>query len=127
MADYESNIDLNGVVSKIWGSSRIAITTHAKPDGDAFGSVVALTSVLRALGKDVSAWFIPPVPNNISTLAGNDLAQLYDPSVGLGEPDLFIVVDTGAWSQLSPIRGHLNGLLDRTLVIDHHLVGDLLH
>jgi phosphoesterase RecJ-like protein len=40
------------------------------------------------------------------------------------EPDLVVVVDTGAWSQLEPMRPYLQARHDKTIVIDHHLRGD---
>lgn len=125
MADYQSNIDLTEAVEMIRRADRVAITTHAKPDGDAFGSTVALTAALKQIGSHVSAWFIPPVPANLTLLRGAELVELYDPSVKMEAPSLLVVVDTGAWSQLTPMREMLTGSLDHTLIIDHHLVGDL--
>jgi phosphoesterase RecJ-like protein len=40
------------------------------------------------------------------------------------EPDRIVVVDTGAWSQLDPMRAWLEQRAERTIVIDHHLRGD---
>ncbi len=125
MDEYRSNIELAGVVEKILEANSVGITTHAKPDGDAFGSVVALATVLRAIGKDVTSWFMPPVPTNLSDLEGHGLVKPYNPSVQLGQPDLFIVADTGAWSQISPMKKAISDILDRTMVIDHHIAGDL--
>ena len=123
---YRSNLNLTAVARKIRQSRQVAITTHAKPDGDAFGSVVALAAALRQLHIEVSAWFIPPVPATFRCLKGRDLVQSYNPSVGLPQVDLMVVVDTGAWSQLAPMRDRLSpALLERTLIIDHHLAGDL--
>lgn len=125
MSEYRSNIDLPGVVQRICGADRVAVTTHAKPDGDAFGSVVAMSLVLRQMGKEVSAWFIPPLPVALAALDGSTAVQNYNPSVGLGEPDLVVILDVGAWAQLSPMGPELSRVLDRTLIIDHHVAGDI--
>lgn len=125
MNEYRSNIDLTTVVCKVRQADKIAVTTHTKPDGDAFGSVVAMTTALRELGKEVSAWFMPPVPSIFDDLKGRDLVGLYNVSAGLPPSDLVMVLDTGAWSQVSPMRDALIPLLDRTLLVDHHVAGDI--
>ena len=48
MSDYVTNIDLADAAKTILAAKRPVITTHAKPDGDAFGSVVALASAIRS-------------------------------------------------------------------------------
>ncbi len=125
MTDYSSNLDLAQAADKILDADHIAITTHSKPDGDAYGSVVAVAAALSMLGRQVSARFIPPVPSVFDDLKGRDLVSLYNPSAPFPPADLLLVLDTGAWSQLSPMREALSGLLERTLIIDHHTTGDL--
>ena len=39
---YESNMTLQVAAQKIRVAKKVVVTTHAKPDGDAFGSVIAL-------------------------------------------------------------------------------------
>ena len=43
---------LETVAEEIRGGERFLLTTHENPDGDALGSLLAMNSVLRALGKD---------------------------------------------------------------------------
>lgn len=52
--------------------SRILVVTHARPDGDAVGSLLATRAVLAALGKDVTAVMTDPVPEMYSFLPGLD-------------------------------------------------------
>ena len=125
MTDYQSNVSLAEAAKKISQAKRITITTHAKPDGDAFGSVVALATVITKLGGQPEAWFIGPVPVVFDDLQGRQSAKLYNPNSDLGDPDLVVVLDTGSWSQVSPMRAALEGLMGRTLIIDHHLAGDM--
>jgi phosphoesterase RecJ-like protein len=106
----------------------IVVLTHAKPDGDAFGSVVAMAAALRSMGRDVRACFAPPVPASLAALRGSELAKLYDQATGSADLDaaaLYIVLDTGAWGQLGPFAATIRPNLDRTLIIDHHLSGDI--
>lgn len=125
MNEYRSNLTLDQVLTHIRQAKRIAITTHSKPDGDAFGSVVALASALRQLGSEVWPWFIPPVPAVFNDLKGRELVQEFKSSVAYPAVDLQILVDTGAWSQVSPMREVLSEYTDRMLIIDHHLAGDV--
>lgn len=125
MSEYESNVDLAEVARMVIGAKHPAITTHAKPDGDAFGSAVALAQVLKSNGADVHTFFIPPVPAHISALDGADLASVHDGSPLPDETDLLIIVDTGAWSQLAPAQPQMEGHLEHTLIIDHHIRGDV--
>jgi phosphoesterase RecJ-like protein len=125
MPDYQSNLSLAEAAKKISQAKRVAIITHAKPDGDAFGSVAALAEVITKLGGQPEAWFIPPVPVVFDDLKGRQSAKLYNPNSDLGDPDLVVVLDTGSWSQVSPMRAALEGLMDRTLIIDHHLAGGM--
>ncbi len=126
MPEHQSNLDLAAAADLIRkAQSTIFITTHAKPDGDAFGSVVALAYALQKMGKQVFPCFAPPVPAQLASLNGHGLTHtLHD---GLTIPDcaLYIVVDTGAWSQVEPMRKTLETNLANTLIIDHHLSGDI--
>ncbi|MEX0885794.1 MAG: DHH family phosphoesterase [Phycisphaeraceae bacterium] len=126
MPVYDATLDLAAAAALIADcDGPILVVTHAKPDGDAFGSVIALTAALRTLGRDVTACFAPPVPASLLDLAGSDLARIYEPAIDLGEPVLRIVLDTGAYAQLGPLRDAIEPHVDRTLILDHHLSGDI--
>lgn len=126
--DYtQSTLDLAAVVRRLNAvDGPVLVLTHAKPDGDAFGSVLAMVATLRDLGKDAHGVLVPPVPQNLRLQEGFDLLQVYDesyqPPANVG---LIVIVDTGAWSQIGPMRPFVEPHLDRTLIIDHHLSGDI--
>lgn len=126
MTDYTSTLTLADAAQLIRDTpGRTVIFTHAKPDGDAFGSVVALVVALRAMGKTVDAWFVPPVPDALTNIRGSGLINVYEDNTDFGEADRIVIVDTGAWSQVGPVRSFVEPRLDRTLIIDHHLSGDI--
>ncbi len=120
---YESNLSLEQAAEKLRDAQRLVVTTHAKPDGDAFGSVIALTAALQRMGKQVDAFFMPPLPHSLQAMPGATLATMYHEGDVLPEADLYVVVDTGAWAQLQPIQAQLEPQLARTLILDHHLTG----
>src|SRR3954451_21306741 len=49
----QMKIDLQPVVDLVRGGRRFLVTAHARPDGDALGSMLATALGLRALGKEV--------------------------------------------------------------------------
>ena len=81
----------------------------------------------------VQHWVMPPVPDVLAVLSERvDLRRVrgdgYERQGGEGmpvtEPDLIVVLDTGAWSQLDPIRMYLELRREKVIVIDHHQHGD---
>ena len=126
MQAYDATLDVAAAAELIGAAEGpILVLTHAKPDGDAFGAVIALTAALRSLGRDVTACFAPPVPASLMELAGSELARVHEPGLELPEPGLCILLDTGAWVQLGPLGEFVQGRLERTLILDHHLSGDI--
>ena len=120
-----ANVTRDEAAAIIRDARRVLVTTHAKPDGDAFGAVVALTAALRGAGHEVEAWFTPPVLESLKGLPGADLLGAIEPATVLGDADLVLVADTAAWSQLAPLRPQLESRLQRMLIVDHHISGDV--
>lgn len=127
MTEYRSTLDLAAAADLLRATpGPIVVLTHAKPDGDAFGAVVALAASARALDKPVRACLVPPVAAHLVETPGAELTELHESaSAELPEAALYVVLDTGAWSQLGPVAQALEPHLDRTLIIDHHLSGNV--
>jgi phosphoesterase RecJ-like protein len=103
--------------------SRFLLTSHARPDGDAIGSVLALGEVLNQLGCQTDIVFADPIPDIYRTLP--NLHQIHhassaneiDPDQNI--PAILLECDGIA-------RTGLRGLENRTLInIDHHASGRL--
>ena len=128
MSEQTSNTDLAGVCRRLETAESVLVCSHAKPDGDAVGAVLAMTEALEMMGKAVTGCLIPPVPAPLAGLAGTDRLRQDVGSADappLPETDLVLVLDTAAWSQLEAIRPHLEPRLGKALVVDHHLSGDV--
>ena len=54
--------ELDEVATAIRGHDRFLVTTHENPDGDALGSLLAMTLALRELGKDAEMYLFGEVP-----------------------------------------------------------------
>jgi bifunctional oligoribonuclease and PAP phosphatase NrnA len=100
---------------------RFLLTSHARPDGDAIGSALALAEILDQLGCRVDIVFADPIPATYSTLP--NLHRIHHaPSAN------DIVADTNVPAILLECDGiartGLLGLEGRTLInIDHHASG----
>ena len=123
----QSTLTLPEVAAQLTGAEGpMLVLTHGKPDGDALGSVVAVVAALGSLGKTARGVFVPPVPSALGNLPGADLADVWEPGYSLPfDPALVVIVDTGAWSQIGPMREFVEPRLDRTVILDHHLSGDI--
>lgn len=127
MTEYRSNLELADAAALIRDAGGpVVILTHTKPDGDAFGSVLALAGAIRLIDGRSQALFVPPILPGLLNLEGDNLYRIHDEHAA--PPDdaaLYVVVDTGAWSQVGPLRPMIEPHLDRTLILDHHLAGDI--
>ncbi len=89
---------------------------HLNPDGDTIGSMLALASVLKRLGKKVRLFSQDPVPDNLRFLPGSGRVRSRLPA---GKFDAAILLECS-----NPARGgNLEGVLKRcarTVNIDHH-------
>jgi len=64
---------LTEITRTIEDSSRLFLTTHMNPDGDAIGSLLALNCLFAGSGKDVTAFIADPIPSNFRFLPTSDL------------------------------------------------------
>ncbi|MEM8781423.1 MAG: DHH family phosphoesterase [Planctomycetota bacterium] len=135
--DYSANLTLPAAANALLDADGPALVlTHAKPDGDALGSVLALVTTLRGLGRPCRGLLVPPIPDALRNLDGADTLDVFEPADPSGveaaidaaldpEPTQIVIVDTGAYSQLGPLRAVVEPRLHQTLIIDHHLSGDV--
>ncbi|HEY0284309.1 MAG TPA: bifunctional oligoribonuclease/PAP phosphatase NrnA [Vicinamibacterales bacterium] len=93
---------------------RFVITSHARPDGDAIGSQVAMAYALRQIGKDVQMVDADPAPPQFQVFPGVRDIQV-SPTVH-GQFDAAIVMECGDLSRTG-VEG-----FDKYFIIniDHH-------
>lgn len=108
------NTGITEVLDSIRQRDHFVLTSHARPDGDAVGSVLACCLLLRALGKDAQVVLYDGVPVIYRPLPFAD-AVLQAPTVN-GRYDAAILLECD-----SVARTRLEGLEGRFLInIDHH-------
>ena len=108
---------LRDVLHQIEQRDRFVLTSHARPDGDAIGSVLACCQVLRAMGKQADVVLHDGVPRIYRALPFADQVLQADRVTGNYEAAIILECD-------SIHRTRLQGLEDRFLIsIDHHASG----
>jgi phosphoesterase RecJ-like protein len=108
---------LDAVLQAIHEAQSILVTAHARPDGDAVGSVLACGMMLEQLGKHVEMAFSDRVPLIYRWLPCAQSIRHWQRVEG--DFDLVILLECDGIE-----RSRLNGLEGRRLVnIDHHTSG----
>jgi bifunctional oligoribonuclease and PAP phosphatase NrnA len=105
---------IHDVVAAIRARQRFVITSHARPDGDAIGSQVAMGLALKALGKDVRLVDADPPPPPMLPLPGVELIEV---TPRIDDPgDAVITMECGDIA-----RPGVDGLAAGYVInIDHH-------
>src|SRR5512140_985911 len=66
----QSRQGVNEVLAELRSRRRFLVTSHARPDGDAVGSVLACIHLLKAMGEEVDAVLRDGVPHIYRHLPG---------------------------------------------------------
>jgi phosphoesterase RecJ-like protein len=108
---------LKEVLKQIEQRQRFLLTSHARPDGDAVGSALACSQVLRLMGKEAEVVLRDGVPRIYQPLPFADTVITAERVNGKYEAAIILECD-------SIQRTQLHGLEDRFLInIDHHVSG----
>lgn len=109
------------IAKLIKGKKKIGITCHTSPDGDALGSVFALTEGLQSLGLDAYAINKDDLPDHLNFLPGYADFLKSDGRVQRGT-DLVMALDCGNYDRLNLELETLGKT--SLLVLDHHASND---
>jgi len=108
---------LAAILDLLHRGERFLVCSHARPDGDAVGSMLALGMVLEQLGKRADLVTADRLPLQYRQLPGADAICTTLRVHGLYDAAILLECD-------STERTRLRGLEDRFLVnIDHHITG----
>ncbi len=110
-------------VSHISSWRRPVLISHAKPDGDAIGSLLAMHSLLTTQGIQASPLLFETLPTRYACLPGQESFAVGDATQAahlLDQADGVLIVDTCSFSQLEPVADWLKKSPLPKLVIDHH-------
>ena len=106
---------LGQIVEAVRGRQRFVVTSHARPDGDAIGSAMAMAFALRSMGKDVRVVSADPAPPPLALFPGVSEIEV---TPRVDDPgDAVIVMECGSLSRTG-IEGLERGYV---VNIDHHV------
>ena len=106
------------ILQHIKASRRILVASHAEPDGDCLGSLIALGLALNKLDKTITLFNPSPIPAVYRFLPGVEciVTQIKEASAY----DMAIILDCGDIARI----GNINSIVDRIPIvvnIDHHV------
>ncbi len=110
--------DVNTIIHN---ASRFVVSSHIRPDADAVGSALAMSRLLKRLGKD-GCWVMKDDP-------GSQFKPFYSPKeltmydkekIDLTQHDAIVMVDAGEWKRLGWVEEIQAHLPSRRICIDHH-------
>lgn len=106
------------LVDSIRQRNRFLLTAHARPDGDAVGSLLGLGMLLQQMGKEAEMQLYDRVPLIYRTLPGAEKIR-HSASVAGVRPDAVVLLECDGIE-----RSRLQGLDGNFLInIDHHTSG----
>ena len=114
----QQQADLAAVVEALRAHDRFLVTTHENPDGDALGSLLAMTLALRRLDKDAYMYLAggAPLPGEYSFMPLEELSRSVPDDAG---ERVLVAVDCANESRLGPDPEILQ-TAPFTIDIDHH-------
>lgn len=131
MPDWSTNATLDDIAQRLRAARKVVVLTHLKPDGDAVGSTAAVVRALNTPGpwltpNRAEAWYSGPMPPWFRDVIADTPHRVLPASGPPADvhPEAVLILDTGSWSQLEPVREWLPSRRAITSVIDHHVQGD---
>ncbi|HWR15950.1 MAG TPA: bifunctional oligoribonuclease/PAP phosphatase NrnA [Terriglobales bacterium] len=108
---------LEQVLKEIEQRERFVLTSHARPDGDAIGSVLACGEILRQMGKDAEVVLHDAVPQIYRPLPFAENVKKAEQVNGKFEAAILLECDSLQRTQIRGLDQHF------LISIDHHATG----
>src|SRR5688500_16471085 len=118
---------VDAIINILSRCTRVLVTTHVRPDGDALGSTAAMVLAMKQKGIHAEALLLSHLPRKYAFIFREHDVPHYDaepgwpPALDLNAYDALVVVDTGTWSQLPGLEERVKNFHKPKIVIDHHL------
>ena len=106
--------------------TKVVISAHVGPDGDAIGSALGLANYLRRKGKQVTVAMPNIFPDFLKWMPGADSILIYtrqqeQAKTAVEQADLIIICDLNQPSRLNGLEEHVMASQAPRILIDHHL------
>ncbi len=114
------------IIELISQSRSIVVTSHHNPDGDAIGSILAMTALLRKTGKEAVAMVPNDYPGFLKWLPNSERVIIYRSNEKMADDiisraDLIFCLDYNALHRTNGMEGALRKASGKKILIDHHL------
>ena len=108
------------------GASNVAVLGHSGPDGDAMGSILAMTRYLQSIGKNAVPMTPNASPDFLHWLPGSEQVVVYRNKTRkakelLAACDLVICLDFNSLRRLEDMQQAVSQCSAPRIMIDHHL------
>ena len=115
----------SSIAPPVWAESQrllnaaqnVIVVTHVAPDGDAIGSLLGVTAMLKALGKTVTPAVDGGVPKHLAFIPGSDQVQA---TLTDATADLVISVDASDVPRIGEVGKYALALGVPLIMVDHH-------
>ncbi|MBO5334697.1 MAG: bifunctional oligoribonuclease/PAP phosphatase NrnA [Clostridia bacterium] len=113
------NVSLCEIATKLKQAKSVAIFSHTRPDGDAYGSSMALSRALSALGIENCVCNDSDVPSNLAFMEGLEGVK----KTPAFDADVYVAVDSAECARLGELSNLFSagGKKKPTFNIDHHV------
>jgi bifunctional oligoribonuclease and PAP phosphatase NrnA len=120
------NFEYNDIKELIRNSRSIVVTSHYNPDGDAIGSALAMTLLLRKMGKKAVALIPNDYPAFLKWMPGSDEIIIFLKNEDIARDaltgaDLIFCLDYTAMNRTGGMEETLRKAEGKKILIDHHL------
>lgn len=113
------------ILEEIKKAKKILVNCHRGPDSDSVGSALALTKVLKSMGKEVKIICPSEVPEDLHFLEGSgEIARVDFSSFNFSEYDLFLAIDSSNYSLVTGSKESVPPKGLPMIVMDHHYSND---
>lgn len=124
-----TKIDVERLHKMVMESSIITIVSHSHPDGDAIGSMIAITSFIRQFDKNVEMIVPDEIGANLFFMLNdfhptNFEAKKESSISRIASSDLIICLDFNAFKRAGGLEEHLRESKAKKVLIDHHIGPD---
>ena len=106
---------------------KFILTSHIRSDCDALGSILGLSGILKALGKETLLVTGDQTPPNLAFLDPENEIKTLGEDVTAADMegyDVLIICDTSAWAQLGPMGDVIRSTKAKKVLVDHHVGED---
>lgn len=116
-----------GDIEELIGNNRLfVVTSHHNPDGDAIGSILALTLLLRNMGKEAVAMIPNDYPAFLKWMPGSDKVIIFQQNKDkareiISSSDMIFCLDYSALNRTGDMEEALRNAKGKKILIDHHL------